>query len=64
MLVTIDRFEGDFAVVELPDMTFLDVPKELFPNAKEGDIFKIEKDESEKQLIEDRIKQLTDELFQ
>lgn len=50
MKVIIDRFEGDYAIVELPDETFVDVPRVLFPDAKEGDVIDIivDKDETEK----------------
>ena len=47
MTVIIDRFEGDFAVVEMPDKTFLNVPKALFSGLSEGDAVKIEKDSDE-----------------
>ena len=36
MRVIIDRFEGDIAVVELDGET-LNVPRALFPDAREGD---------------------------
>ncbi|MCL2157351.1 MAG: DUF3006 domain-containing protein [Methanobrevibacter sp.] len=41
MQVIIDRFEGDFAVVELPNKDMIDVPKVLFPDAKQGDVIDI-----------------------
>ena len=41
--ITIDRIEGDFAVVELPDMITIDVPLVLFPGVKEGDNYIISK---------------------
>jgi len=41
--ITIDRIEGGIAVVELPDMTTVDVPLALFPGAKEGDNYIISK---------------------
>jgi len=52
MQVIIDRFEGNFAVVELPDGSTIEVPIELFPeNIKEGDIveIKINSDATEEQ---------------
>jgi hypothetical protein len=43
MKVTIDRFEGDFAVCEKPDRTVFNVKRDKIPaNAKEGDILIIE----------------------
>lgn len=64
MYITIDRFEGDFAVIELPDMTFLNIPKSLFPDACEGDIYLIEKSQEEQTRRKAKIKKLSDELFQ
>lgn len=57
----IDRFEGDWAVIEYGEITF-DVPKELLPaNAKAGDVLvlKIAVDET---TTESR-KEAIDELF-
>jgi hypothetical protein len=43
MKVTIDRFEGEFAICEKPDRTMINVEKSKLPvNAKEGDILIIE----------------------
>ena len=45
MKVTIDRFEGNFAVCEKADRTMINIPKEKIPpEAKEGDILIIEGD--------------------
>ncbi len=45
MKVTIDRFEGNFAVCEQADRTMIDIPKDKIPaDAKEGDILVIEGD--------------------
>jgi len=45
MKVTIDRFEGNFAVCEKADRTMIDISKEKIPpEAKEGDILIIEGD--------------------
>jgi hypothetical protein len=41
MKVILDRFEGDKAVIELPDLSFAAVPAVLFKGAKEGDVFDI-----------------------
>jgi len=56
MKVTIDRIEGDQAVVEFPGMTTVSVPLSLFPGAKEGDVYKISKDEDEAAERKNRIK--------
>jgi len=63
MKVIIDRFEGDYAVVELPNETFIDVPKALFPEAKEGDVIDITVDMEDTEKRKDRIKDLMKELF-
>ena len=41
MRTIIDRFEGDYAVIELPDGSFVNAPKELFNGMSEGDIVDI-----------------------
>ena len=64
MQITIDRFEGEFAVVEMPDKTFINLPKALFENPKEGDVFDIIKNDSEKQKREHNIKNLMNKLFE
>jgi hypothetical protein len=45
MKVTIDRFEGEYAVCEKPDRTMLNIKKtRLPPGAKEGDVLVIKGD--------------------
>lgn len=49
----IDRFEGNWAVLELPDGTTFSFPRHLLPSeVKEGDVLKldisIDKEETEK----------------
>jgi|Wag4MinimDraft_11_1082651.scaffolds.fasta_scaffold04972_2 hypothetical protein len=63
-LCIIDRFEGDWAVIEYEDKIF-NFPKELLPKeAKEGDVLKfdvtvdIEETEKRKKAIEDLAKDL------
>ena len=46
MKIIIDRFEGNIAVVELPDGKMIECSRALFPqNAKEGSIINITVDE-------------------
>ena len=61
MKVIIDRFEGDYAVVELENGEFADMQKVFVPNAKEGDVVTItvSEDKDRKKRIED----LANELF-
>ena len=48
MRIIVDRFEGNIAVVELPNGKTIDCPKELLPSdAKEGSIINILVDEDE-----------------
>ena len=56
MKVIIDRFEGDFAVVEISTSQFENLPKSLVPfQAKEGDVIKIEIDELETKKRKEKI---------
>ena len=63
MKVIVDRFEGDYAIVELDIGKVINVPKILFPNAKEGDVFKIEIDNEETNNRKNKIQGLINELF-
>lgn len=46
LLVIVDRLEGKFAVVEFPDRSIKDVPRDQLPaDVKEGDCFWYEHDE-------------------
>lgn len=65
MKITIDRFEGDYAIVELEDMTIVDMPRQLMPKgAKEGDILSIEIDANETKARKERIAKLMDNLWE
>ena len=63
MKVIIDRFEGDYAVVELDEGKFLNMPKELVPFAKEGDVIKITVDHEETKKRSEHITDLMANLF-
>lgn len=41
MRIIIDRFEGKFAVCELPDGSFAEIDRVFFDLAKEGDVFEL-----------------------
>lgn len=62
MRITIDRFEHEFAVAELPDGSICNVPQALFPNAAEGDVFIIAKDEGERAKRQKRVQDKFDQL--
>ena len=64
-LCIIDRFEGDWAVIEYEDKIF-NFPKELLPKeAKEGDvlIFNVQIDEKETENRKKIIEKLAEDLF-
>lgn len=61
MIITVDRFEGDFAVVETEDRKMYNVPKDLLPDAREGDMFEIVKRHNTRAA---QIKKLMDEVFE
>ena len=64
MKVIIDRFEGDYAVVEIDVGKFANMPKILIPNAKEGDVVEIIVNQEETQKRKEHIKDLMSNLFQ
>lgn len=41
MKLIIDRFEGEFAVCETPDSKFVNIPKIVLENAREGSCINI-----------------------
>lgn len=65
MKVIIDRFEGDYAVVELEVGKCVNIPKILIPDAKEGDVIEIKIDrettEERKKHIEELVNNVFDE---
>jgi len=63
MKVTIDRFEGEFAVIELPDKTFINIPRKLFPGALESDVIDVTIDKGETEERKKRISGLMEGLF-
>jgi len=65
MNLIIDRFEGGYAVVELPDRTFVNIPKKALPEeAKEGDIITITVNKSETERRKDNIRKLAEDLWE
>lgn len=61
MQVIIDRFEGLYAVIELPDRTTKNIPRHLLPNAaKEGDV--LEETDGRYQLLPDAAKARADKI--
>lgn len=64
MKVIIDRFEGDFAVVEMPDKQFVNVPKQIIPpEASDGDVLLINIDHTETKQRKEKILKLMNDLW-
>lgn len=64
MRVVIDRFEGDFAVVELSEGVFVNLPKILVSDALEGDVIDISINKSETEKRKRDIEDLMSHLFE
>ncbi len=64
MKLIIDRFEGNFAVVELENKDTVNVPKQILPDdAKEGTVLVIEIDHLETETRKRRISEKMNELW-
>lgn len=64
MKVIIDRYEGDFAVVELEDRSFANLPKKLIPfGTKEGAVLSITIDKEATEERKAEISKLTKDLW-
>lgn len=64
MRAIIDRFEGDFAVIELDEGEFYNIPKALVEGSKEGDVIDITVNHEETEKLKKEVDALMDELFQ
>ena len=64
MKVIIDRFEGDYAIVEIAVGEFVNIPKILLSNAKEGDVIEISKDSKETINRKRNIQKLMNDVFE
>ena len=63
MKFTVDRIEGEFAVLEKDIGRYVQIPVELIPDACEGDIIDISVCKDDAGLRKKRIKDLHDKLF-
>ncbi len=63
MTVILDRFEENYAVVELPDGDFVNLSRQLIPDAKEGDVITISIDEQETKERAKKIQSLMEQVF-
>lgn len=61
----IDRFEGDYAVIESGDRQIFNLPRILMPTAKEGDVISISVaiDDNEAKARQERIKNMMNNFF-
>lgn len=64
MKVIIDRFEGDYAIVETENKEMVELPITLIPDAKEGDIINITIDSEETKNRKEYIQNLMDDLWE
>ena len=63
MQVIIDRFEGDYAVVEIDTNKFVNLPRILLDNANEGDIVNITIDKNQTLKEQTKIEKLMKDVF-
>ncbi|MBR5783515.1 MAG: DUF3006 domain-containing protein [Clostridia bacterium] len=63
MIVIVDRFVGEMAVVELPDGSTVDMPRVLLPEAAQGDAVSITVDGDETARRKQRAENLMKDLF-
>lgn len=64
MTLIVDRIEENFLVVELPDGNFVNIPREIAPAAKEGDVLKVTLDMETKEKRLKSVNQLVNDLFE
>jgi len=64
MKYIIDRFEGDFAIVELSDETLVNIPKAAIPpDANEGSVIDVTVDKENTATRTEKINKLMGDLF-
>ena len=64
MHVTIDRFEGDYAVVVLADLTKVNLPRLLVPkSAREGDFLEIRIDQQATKAEQQKVAELMEDVW-
>lgn len=64
MEVIVNRIEGDYLILELPNGNVVEVSKELIPEAKEGDIIKILIDKEKTDIRRKEMQELVDSVFE
>jgi hypothetical protein len=63
MKVIIDRFEGDYAVVEMADRTMVNLARVLLPGAGEGDAVEITVCPAETGATKQQVEKLMQEVW-
>lgn len=64
MIVVIDRFEGEFAIVETETEKLINMPKALIPKkAKEGSVISIELNEQKTKERQEKISKLMNRVW-
>lgn len=62
--VILDRFEEDFALVELENKEIVNIPRILVSEAEEGDIIEIRICKEETRQRQEEIEKITNDLFE
>ena len=62
MKIILDRIEGDIAVCEVDGARFVELPLALFENARERDVYILEKDDNAKKDSLNKAQSLFDKL--
>ena len=64
MRVIVDRFEGNYAIVEMDIGNMCVIPRKLIADAKENDVIDIDINEEETIKRKEEIKKLSEEVFE
>ncbi len=64
MEVIVDRFEGEYAILEIDKDNLVEVPRILVLDAKEGDVVSIVVLKEKTEERKDKISKLMDNLFE
>ena len=62
MRLTVDRIEEDYIVAEMPDLTTVNIPRVLVPDAKEGDVIRLSLYKNSNAKLKAEIKELESKL--
>ena len=63
MEAIVDRIEGDYLVLELENKKMVNIPKNILPNAVEGDIIDININYQKRVKREEEVEKLKNKLF-